>query len=137
MVWDTKYGVNHIILMLTWYSFTLSHSLIRIMWVTHKVISLTHYEVSQTLYISYYLDPTISTQMGSCFCQRNLMKFIPANIYLFKVSSTNIRKRCEICSKLTIKTSEWRWWRGSDVFKDNFEYTSHLFLVFLFMSLNK
>ena len=28
----------------------------------------------------------------------------PANIYLFKVNNRNTRKRCEICSKLTIKT---------------------------------
>ena len=27
----------------------------------------------------------------------------PANIYLFKVNNSNIRKRCEICSKKTIK----------------------------------
>ena len=29
----------------------------------------------------------------------------PANIYLFKVSNRNTRKRCETCAKLTIKTS--------------------------------
>ena len=28
----------------------------------------------------------------------------PANFYLFKVSNRKTRKRCEICSKLTIKT---------------------------------
>ena len=31
---------------------------------------------------------------------------IPANIYLFKVSNGNTRKRYEICSKLTIKPPE-------------------------------
>ena len=30
----------------------------------------------------------------------------PANIYLFKVNSKISRKRCEICSKLTMKTPE-------------------------------
>ena len=30
----------------------------------------------------------------------------PANIYLFKVTNGNIRRRCEICSKLTIKSLE-------------------------------
>ena len=30
----------------------------------------------------------------------------PVNIYLFKVNKRNARKRCEICSKLTINTSE-------------------------------
>ena len=33
---------------------------------------------------------------------------IPASIYLFKVNNRNTRKRCEICSKLTIKTLERR-----------------------------
>ena len=28
----------------------------------------------------------------------------PGNIYLFKVNNSNSRKRCEICSELTIKT---------------------------------
>ena len=32
----------------------------------------------------------------------------PAGIYLFNVSNRNTRKRCEICSKLTIKTPERR-----------------------------
>ena len=40
----------------------------------------------------------------------------PANIYLFKVNNKNTRKRCEICSKLTIKTSK-LWYFG----KFNFE----------------
>ena len=35
---------------------------------------------------------------------------IPANIYLFKV---NNRRRCEICSKLTVKTPERRQWHRS------------------------
>ena len=34
------------------------------------------------------------------FCRR----IFPANIYLLKVNNRNTRKRCEICSKLTIKT---------------------------------
>ena len=31
-----------------------------------------------------------------------------ANIYLFKVINRNIKKSCEICSKITIKTPERR-----------------------------
>ena len=34
-----------------------------------------------------------------------------AGIYLFKVNNRNIRTRCEICSKLTIKTPERRQWQ--------------------------
>ena len=36
----------------------------------------------------------------------------PVNIYLFKVNNRNTKKRCEVCSKLTIKTPErlhWPW----------------------------
>ena len=32
----------------------------------------------------------------------------PANSYLFKVNNRNTRTRCEICSKLTVKTPERR-----------------------------
>ena len=35
----------------------------------------------------------------------------PAGIYLLKVNDRNTRTRCEICSKLTIKTPERRHWR--------------------------
>ena len=35
----------------------------------------------------------------------------PAGNYLLKVNNRNTRKRCEICSKLTIKTPERRHWR--------------------------
>ena len=52
----------------------------------------------------------------------------PANIYLFKVNNRNTRKRCEICSKLTIK--------APDVFNDKFGDIPQLFLVFLSLTLN-
>ena len=32
----------------------------------------------------------------------------PASNFLFKFNNSNTRKRCEICSKLTIKTPKWR-----------------------------
>ena len=59
----------------------------------------------------------------------------PANIYLLKVRNWNIRKRCEICSKLTIKAPERRQWRHSGVLIVNFEHISHFFLVFLLLLL--
>ena len=58
-----------------------------------------------------------------------LMSVYPAKIYLFKVNNRNTRKRCEMCSKLTIKKQERRC-RRSSVFIVNFELISHLFLVF-------
>ena len=39
-----------------------------------------------------------------------LIKDFPAGIYLLKVNNRNIRTRCEICSKLTIKTPERSFW---------------------------
>ena len=41
---------------------------------------------------------------------------VPAGIYLLKVNKRNITTRCEICSKLTIKTPALRQWRRSGVF---------------------
>ena len=57
-------------------------------------------------------------------------------IYLLKVNNKNTRTRCEICSKLTIKTPERCQWHHSGVFIINFEHISHLVLKFLFITLN-
>ena len=57
-------------------------------------------------------------------------------IYLLKVNNRNTGTRCEICSKLIIKTSERRLKRRSGVFIINFEHISHLVLVFLLLTLN-
>ena len=51
-------------------------------------------------------------------------------------NNRNTRTRCEICSKQTIKTPERRHWRRSGVFIVKFEHISHLFLVFLLLTLN-
>ena len=40
------------------------------------------------------------------FARKYVFTYIPANIYLFKINNTNTRKRCELCSKFTIKTPE-------------------------------
>ena len=58
----------------------------------------------------------------------------PANIYLFKVSSRNTRKKCEVCSKLTKRIP--RQYR-SGVFIVNFKNISHFFLVFLWLTVNR
>ena len=60
-----------------------------------------------------------------------------AGVYLLKVNNRIIRTRCEIFSKLTIKTEERRQWRRSGVFIINFKYISHLVLVFLMLTLNR
>ena len=62
---------------------------------------------------------------------------LPAGKYIFKVNNRNTRTRCEICSKLTIKTPERRQWRRSVVFIVNFEHIYHLVLVFLLLTLSR
>ena len=77
--------------------------------------------------------------MQNCVCIFLLHVFndFSAIIYLFKVNSENTRKRCEIFSKLTIKTLERRHWRRSGVFIVNVEHISLLFLVLLLLTLSK
>ena len=59
--------------------------------------------------------------------------FYPVGNYMFKVNNRNTRARCEICSKLTIKTPE----RRHGAFIVNFEHISHLVLVFLLLTLSR
>ena len=61
----------------------------------------------------------------------------PANIYLFKINNLSARIKCEIYSKLTVKTPERRHWRRSVVYTVNFEHILHVFLVLLLLTLNK
>ena len=49
---------------------------------------------------------------------------LPASNCLLKANNSNTRKT-------------WRHWRRSSVFIVNFEYISHIFLVFLLLTLNK
>ena len=62
---------------------------------------------------------------------------VALNIYLLKVNNRHTRKRCEIFLKLTIKTPERRQWHRSGVFIIYFEHISHLFLMFLVLTLNR
>ena len=60
----------------------------------------------------------------------------PAGNNMFKINDRNTRTRCEICSKLTIKTPEWRRWHRSGVFNVSFEHISHFVRVSL-LNLNR
>ena len=55
----------------------------------------------------------------------------PTGYFMFKVNRTRI------CSKLTIKIPERRYWPRSGVFTVKFEHVSHLVLVFLLLTLNR
>ena len=61
---------------------------------------------------------------------------LPSCNYMFKDNNRSTRTRCEICSKLTIKTPERRHWRRSVFFIVNFEHISHLVLVFVLLTLS-
>ena len=64
----------------------------------------------------------------------HFLHVVPVGIYMSKVNNRNTRARCEICSKLTIKTPDVFF---SGVFFVNFEHVSHLALVFLLLTLSK
>ena len=51
-----------------------------------------------------------------------IVGYIPVGVHLLKVNNRNTRTRCEICSKLTIKTPQRRRWRRYGVFIVNFEH---------------
>ena len=59
------------------------------------------------------------------FSVYKLIGWGPGNIYLFKIISRNNRKRCRICSKLTINTVE----NHSGVFIVNFKHVTLFFSV--------
>ena len=71
------------------------------------------------------------------FSQNVQTKANPAGNYMFKFNSRNTTARCEICSKLTIKTSERCHWRRFGFFIVNSEHISRLGLVFLLLKLSK
>ena len=53
-----------------------------------------------------------------------LDRFTNSN-YMYTVNNRNTRARCEVCSKLTIKTPEGRHWGRSGLFIVNFELIFH------------
>ena len=68
--------------------------------------------------------------------RNDLKSYYLAGNYMFKIKNRNTRTRCEICSKLTIKTPEQHnLRRPTGVFIANFEHISHLVLVFLLLTL--
>ena len=85
------------------------------------VFSVNHFTVGTIWWIPSFLQKTITFQL-TFTCSKSTIK--------------KTRKRCEICSKLTIKTSEPRQWRRSALFV-SFQHISHLPLVFLLLTLNK
>ena len=58
-------------------------------------------------------------------------------IHMFKINNGNTRAMCEICSKLRVKTPDWRQWHRSGVSIGSFEQVSGIILAFLLLTLNK
>ena len=84
--------------------------------------------------------PILATyETTSIESQSELLKFRLLSIgnHMFKVNNRNTRTRCEICSKLTIKTPERPYWRRAVVFIVNFEHISNIALVFLLLTLSR
>ena len=69
--------------------------------------------------------------LGNSKCAKT-WKFL-MGICLFKVDNRNTGTRCEVCSKLWIKTPEQCQCRHSGVFFLNSEHISHLVLVLLLL----
>ena len=61
---------------------------------------------------------------------------LPTVIYMLKVNNRNVTRRCKICSKLIIKTSEGRPWPHSGVFIVNFGPVSSAVLALILLALN-
>ena len=87
------------------------------------------------LFVSLFLVLLLEFYISfSCFTL--IEGLYPAGNYILtKANNRNTGTRCEICSKLTIKTPERRHWRRSGVFIVNFEHISHLVLVFILLTL--
>ena len=84
------------------------------------IYAILMYEIIYVIYIYIYIY---------------IIYYIIYNINILKVNNRNTRTKCEICSKLTVKTPE-RSRRRSGVFIVNFEHISHFVLVFQLLTLN-
>ena len=70
-------------------------------------------------------------------CPEGFGKYNPVGKYMFKVNNRNTSKRYEVRSKLTLKIPERSDWRRFGDFIVNFEHISHLFLMFLLLTLSR
>ena len=104
--------------------------------VLKKKVSLLWGTFLQLIWDPYHHDKLIHylfeySKCKSCHFQKHTY---PAGNYRLKVNNRNTRTRREIYSKLTIKSPERQYWRRFGVFIVNFEYISHLVLVFLLLT---
>ena len=96
--------------------------------VFHKIY-LVHFWI---LCPKYHLLVTCNTNVTAKFEDLNMKNkteesVYPGNIDLLEVNTRNTRKRCKICSKLTIKTPERRHWLSLHVLSSNRIFNISLF----------
>ena len=77
------------------------------------------------------IDEEWNVSLSPCYYKLDTFTLKPSGIYLLIFNNRNARTRCEICS-----SQQKRHQSDADVFIVNFEYISHLVLVFLLLSLN-
>ena len=82
------------------------------------------------------LNWPICSYIHYCYTHPVYNQNYPVGIYLLKINNRKARTRCEICTKLTIKTPVRSHWRRCGVSIIKFEHMSHLVLVFLLLTLN-
>ena len=71
-----------------------------------SIKSPLHFRSSLSLKIPGFLvNPR---EMVMVLNKKSVYEPVPANIYLSKINNRNTRKKCEICSELTIKVPERR-----------------------------
>ena len=89
------------------------------------------WELINSCYVIYNFSKEKVCFILAVLCQCSLpLSSIPANKYLVKAGNTSTGKRCELCSKLTIKTLK----RHHDVVLVS---VVDLFLVFILLTLNR
>ena len=94
--------------------FLKNNSFIEHDWVTNSDLPILMFQYFLTLMVKvsyfqdkYHLSPDPKKNFKQTFKDIKLVSCsntVPANVYLFKVNSRNIRIMCEIRLKLTIKT---------------------------------
>ena len=67
--------------------------------------------ISRVHWVGFYMSVFNLTKSSKDFVIR-----YPVNNCMFKVNNRNTRTRCEICSKLTMKTTERRQWHPSGIY---------------------
>ena len=105
----------------------------------HNLFSPIYYLQFQLIHIQS-LIPSMNSVSSCLHLVFSLYVFslaFPANIYLSEINHVNNKSICNICSKLTIKTPEWRHWRRSGIFIVISQNVSHMVLVFPLLTLNK